>query len=503
VTRLLEEVERILGRYDGRRAVALRARLGIDGHRTTLSEASRRANLGTHGVLRLQMQFSARFRSSPAAAELVTRVERLRGASSEPLFLHQLPSRDRWFKGLAVASDLMQLLLVVASAGALDVVDVPGGAVLCKAGLPRWDAIVRGAQAAVRSLPAGSSRRSVRNAVLKTLEAYGASNLISLLLSEVEPSIQYSAAGTIVGFGSTRPMIVKAILHDSDRPLHYSEVARRWSERSGEAINESNAHGALQGCPGVYVFGRGSYGVAKHNPLRGEAVQRLVADCVEFMKRVPGKQWHVSELLEALIASGRRPSLKADKYVIDACLSQSKDLQKLGRLVWTLRRSSMAAARIDLRDAVADALRRAGKPLHLDDLRREIARSRGLNDIPFFVPKTEHVARVAPATWGLVDRDFLLSHRQRESVNHALFDALASRGHPLHLSEIGEVVERIRLPEAVTPYMLMQIAALDGRMRTFRGVLLGLREWAAAPRASGATPRMSGTAPRVQGAPPR
>lgn len=492
MTRLLEEVERLLGRYNSRQAVALRARLGIDGPRTTLADASRRASMTPQGVVLIQMRFGVRFRSSPAATELVTRVERLRSASTGPLFLHQLPSKDRWFKGLPRDSDLVRVLSTIASEGVLGFIDVPGGAVLCKTGVPRWDELVRGARAAVMSLPTGSSRRRVRNAVQTTLDVYGASDLTSLLLSEVEPSIHYSAAGTVVGFGSTRPMIVQAILNDCDRPLHYSEVARRWSERSGEAIRELNAQRVLQECPSVYLLGRGLYGLAKHIPLRGEAKQRLVAECVEIMQRVPEKQWHASELLEALAASGRRPSPNVDKYVIDACLSQSGDLRKLGRLVWTLRRPGNAGGRIDLRDAVADALRRAGKPLRLDELRRVVARARGLNDIPFTVTTTEQVARIAPATWGLVDRDFVLSRRQRQTVSDAICAEIERRGYAIHLTEIGGVLERIRLPEAVTPYMLMQIATLDGRMRIFPDDLLGLRGWPAALTSSRSSHRAHG-----------
>jgi hypothetical protein len=480
---LLAEIETILGRYKSPQIVALRARLGMDGPRTTLENAGRAASLTRERVRQLETRFFTHFLAAPVAGELITRINRSTATSSEPLFLHQLPSKDRWFTGLAPNADLIRVLLPVASAGLLDCVDVPGGAAICNGGVPSWEDLVRNARAAIGSLGKGSSRRSVQNAVRKTLRDCGASGLFSLLLCEVESGIQYSAAGTIVAFGAAGPMIVETILHDADRPLHYSEVARRWSERSGEATPDSRANGALQDSPRVYLLSRGVYGLAKHLPLRGGAAERLAADCVEIMTRVaPKKQWHAAELLDALVAIGRRPSPKVDKYVVDACLLQSGKAQWLGRLVWALPGPGQIAARIDLRDAVVEVLRRAGRPLHDHDLRREVARSRGLNPASFIIAATQQVARTARSTWGLVDRDFFLSLRQRQAVSDAMHAAIESRGHALHVSEIGEVAQPLRIPEAVTPYMLMRIAAVDGRMKLFHGDLLGLSKWGEARR---------------------
>ena len=482
---LLAEIERILGRYRQHQIVALRARLGIYGARTTLEEAGRLVGMTRERVRQVETQFFAHFLASPAAAGLMTRVERLRRARREPLFLERLRSEDRWFRGFSSNSEMMTVLLPLASNGLLGFIDTPEGAVVCNAAVPSWDDLLRAARAAVTSLPMGSSRASVGKTVLKTLKERGAPELLSLVLAAVESSVQYSASGQVIAFGSRGPAIVEAILHDSDRPLHYSEVARHWSERCGGAVEDFTAHAALQDSSSIYPLGRGVYGVAKHIPLEDDAARQLVADCELIVTRTgPNKQWHAYELLEALIAMGRLPSPLVDKYVIDACLRRSGDLQWLGRLTWALPHPKGITERIDVRDATAEALRRAGHPLREDDLRREIALARGLNDLRWIGRATEVVARTAPSTWGLVNRDFGLSRSQREQVTVAIWNHVRDTGRAVHISEIRGVVETMGIPDQVTPYMLMQLATIDGRMKLFYGSLLGLSEWTDARRPS-------------------
>jgi hypothetical protein len=187
----------------------------------------------------------------------------------------------------------------------------------------------------------------------------------------------------------------------------------------------------------------------------------------------PRKQWHTSELLEALKPIGRFAT-NLDKYRLEACLSRSSVLESLGRFVWIVRRPGKRVDRIDLRDAAVQALERAGHPLRDGELRLAISRSRGVNAlVP--LPRTERIVLVAPMTWGLLDRDFRLTKRQRQAVGNAVYEAVTKKDGALRTSELSDAVASLTLPDDVTPYMIGQIAALDPRLRLLRGGRIGLR----------------------------
>jgi hypothetical protein len=480
---LVEELERLLALNKTHQVVALRARLGIDGPRTTLDAAGRLVGMTRERVRQVEERFFAYFLGSPAAEGLVERIERLRVATDGPLFLRQLASKDRWFTGLADESEVLIPLLEVASGSDLHFVTTPVGEVVAPRSMTSWDELMKGSLNAVTKLGDGASRRAVRRSVVAVLKERKAPELLDILLPAVEAKIRYSTSGTLIIFAQTAPVVAKDILEESECPLHYSEVARRLSARTGQPFVAQTALGVLQEARNVYLLGRGTYGLAKHIALRPAAIKRLIADCEAIVTAVaPRKQWHASELLDALRAIGKAPD-NADKYLIDACLSRSSVLQSLGRMVWVVRRAwpRTTADRIDLRDAAVQALDRAGRPLRNDELRREIAVVRGVDEYLLIAPD-ERMARTAPNMWGLLDRDFMLPDLQRKAVSDAIYETALKQDFAVHTSELPEVLVTIAVPEGATLYMIRQIAGRDPRLKLFKGNLIGLREWKDARR---------------------
>jgi hypothetical protein len=480
---LAEEMERLLGFFKPHQVAVLRARLGTDGPRTTLEAAARLAGMTRERVRQIESQFLMYFLGTPAAIGLMERIGRLRKAAGGPLFLRDLPSKDPWFDGFAAESEVVLPLLDAASKNDLHILMTPIGRIVAHRSIVSWEDLRDLAVKAVGELGPAANRRLVRQTVTGILRERKTPELLDLLLTTVESNMQYSSGGKLVAFGRSPSAIVETILEDSDRPLHYSEVARRWSERTGQPVTGNSARQGLERCPNTYLLGRGTFGLAKHMRLTPAEIARLIADCEAIVTTVvPKKQWHTRELLEALKTTGRVPE-RADRYVINACLSRSSVLESLGRLVWAVRRARprTTADRIDVCDAVVQALERAGRPLRDDELRRQIERARGMGEIFMIVP-TERMARTAPGTWGLLDRDFILTDPQREAVSNAIYDAALKQGFALHVSELPEVLAKIPIPEEATPYMIRQLAGGDARLKLFKGDLIGLREWEHARR---------------------
>jgi hypothetical protein len=485
---LLEGVENVIQQRRAGQSEALRARLGMAAPRTTLQEAADFTGVTRERIRQVEERFLDDFLAAPVSTELLQHIEALRAAEERPLLAAELPGRDDWFAGLRPESDLIGALLPAASRGALQVIESPLGAIICDARVPSWQAIVRSAVDAVRNLPAGAERSRVVETVDALLAPCSARELLDDVLVTVEEQVYYSENAELLAVGDTQKVIATAILRASDRPLHFTEVAERWTTQADEPVSPRTVQSALKRGPDVRLFGRGTYGLDQHIGLAPETVASIVTECELVMtggRR--SRQWHTSELLSLVKEARTDLPDTVDKYVLDACLSRSEKVVSVGRLMWSIREAGFSLQqRIELHEAAESVLRRAGRPLSEAVLRARVGRDRGFDPATFLLTPRGELARLAPGVWGLVERDFGLGQAQRDAVVEELVAVLQARGSALHLSEmVSELSPKIRLPKATTSYMLQQLGVTDSRLRLFHGDLIGLSEWGEARRPSG------------------
>jgi hypothetical protein len=128
-------------------------------------------------------------------------------------------------------------------------------------------------------------------------------------------------------------------------------------------------------------------------------------------------------------------------------------------------------------EACAEILVESGRPMHRLEIKKEIGRLRGTGDF-FFIRPTERMARVAPNTWGLVDRDFGLTTNERAIFLNNLESALEQGAVSLHVSELpkhhGTAADCACKP---TEFMLMGLVQCDPRFRVHPGRLIALAAW--------------------------
>jgi hypothetical protein len=183
----------------------------------------------------------------------------------------------------------------------------------------------------------------------------------------------------LTGVGRRVELIVEAILVESDRPLHFSEIAQRASARAGRSIDICRAHDAAANIG--LLYGRGTCGLSKHFPLRDDETDMLISEVENLIENgPPGRQWHCFELCDLLAERGLDSNGQLTPYVVNIALARSSACADLGRLVWTLRRDRFlsTAHRIDVRQAIIAILRQEGRPVTTADLRDRLARKRGL-----------------------------------------------------------------------------------------------------------------------------
>lgn len=144
---------------------------------------------------------------------------------------------------------------------------------------------------------------------------------------------------------------------------------------------------------------------------------------------------------------------------------------------WGKATGSSALDRIEIVATCTNILTRAGRPLTLSEIRQQISEVRGVGEF-FMLQTNEKVARVAPDTWGLLDRDFHLSSEQRRRLLDGLADHLEESERGLHISEINSTLQGwMHLPDGVTPYMILSLSQTDSRLNVYKGQFVGLTAW--------------------------
>lgn len=279
------------------------------------------------------------------------------------------------------------------------------------------------------------------------------------------------------GYGRGAEQFVEAVLDASERPLHYTEIVERLSEREGRPIEIRRAHNAAAEVG--HLLGRGIYGTDRHLPLNLNELAGLAEAAEDIMSSAGSeRQWHASELFAALIDEGLVLPEGVTQYVVDVALKKRGTLRSLGRMVWTLPSGGEGeTCRIDIRQAVIAAVQAAGRPLRADEIRQRLIAIRGVGE-SFQIFANDPLVRVG-GLWGLNDRDLPVKRAEQSLLLDRLAADLRDRGKGLHTSELENY-----LGADLDGKTILSLAAADGRFRVSPGQYLYLTDWGTPRRES-------------------
>jgi hypothetical protein len=273
---------------------------------------------------------------------------------------------------------------------------------------------------------------------------------------------------TLTAFGRGADQIVFAILEESDRPLHYSEIAVLATQRAGREIDERRVHNSAAEVG--HLLGPGIFGTARHLGLDAGELMVLAEEASALVTDGPsGRQWHASELAAAISDDLDWADRAPNKYVIDVALRLYSPLKWLGRMVWSVAEARVDAMRVEGRQAIIAALQQAGGPLKGSDLQQRLITIRGVNENSNFVAR-DPIVKLGSGYWGLNDRDLPVKRQDQPALQEKLLQMLEVKGVGLHVSEI-------QIPVGLTPRMFMSIASLDTRIQASPGQYMYLRTW--------------------------
>ena len=318
-------------------------RMGLNGPQRTLAEIGLSYDISRERIRQIEAKIVAQFFERGLwHKRLLNKLAKLLEGREFPLPLLGIEAADSWYAGIDQIPDAIQYILEHSPNNDIETVKIDHLVFIGNINQERWEDSVSEARRLIASGLQDNWSEEHCKTVVSALIPQSACEFRELLWDKAATEAHFSANElgfkVLTSFGRGVEHIVQAVLQDAERPLHFTEIAIRASERAKREIDARRAHNAA-GAVGI-LLGRGTYGATKHLPLPPEEMEALAYEAEDVISAGPtDRQWHAEELLEALIESGSQLARSVDKYVLNAALERSKNFQCLGRLVWAQRRS--------------------------------------------------------------------------------------------------------------------------------------------------------------------
>lgn len=467
----------------------IEGRLGVKGHFKTLEELAQELGITRERVRQIQNTVIDKIIDGEFWDDTLRfKIEKLIDNPHAPIIVDEMEKVDPWFSGFNENPRMLQKIIESFSHLEPKFLNVDDKIIMTSLDNEKWESI-RGSllDNFEYSLDMQYTLEDLELLVESELIKAGTPELSGLMFEAIYPSLNFSFVSgdfILVSIGNSIGSHLKAILEESSVPLHYTDVRDKYEEKFGVNLSERNVHARLS-YKNFLLYDRGTFGTEKHYPLSDSEEKNIILFVEEKVKS-DDKQWHTDELLKLL--KKERPDLvsdKLDKYVLNIALGHAPSLIYLGKMVWIDSASETDAERLNISQVVANILLNQGRPLRVEEIEKEIlkVRSVGSNFSTNLQPNSLF-SRLDPATWGLLDRDFVLSSQEWEIIKEQLFEKLERSNQALHTSELTEYLQSIDVPTGVNSGHLIGVLLVDDRFRKWRGGLIGLSKWSEPNRLS-------------------
>ncbi len=401
----------------------------------------------------------------------------------QPLSLRQIARINPWFAGtdrrtLAHTLDLMRPQRWC-------LVDVDDEVYLCDIPLKQWTKCLNRGRELLRLSsfhrkesqlrvidPEVGIRRSVLRKQLNALLPSGTECAwVDLILKAVTRKAVFAEDGSgdplLISAWRSGEAHIMRLLVESERPIHHHEAKELLYRRYRVDIDPRRAHNALSGCG--LLFGRGTYGLKKHFPLPHHLAVSMVQDVEELAHREPfaGRQWHCSEMLQALGESAYELSGElsgalsgVDEYILHVALQlHNQRLDSLGRLMWIAGSGSLTrdtARRVPILSTAEQVLQEHGEPMSNSRLRKAVRERRGLGK-NFALHPRGRLVRTERGRWGLIDRDVPLDATQMEAFVDAVMKRIDEDARPIEEKDLPAIAFEVCGLKDIDPVMLTSL----------------------------------------------
>lgn len=472
--RLLDAVRNSLSSCSERERDILARRMGLERPVETLAEIGESYSVTRERIRQIEAKVVDRLvRREVWDDVLASKLQVMLADREFPLPLIGAEAIDPWFSGVAAHRQAIRYLIENMCNASVHLVEIDGIEYLSFLNQEAWHEIVATARQLLSSgvdkqWSEEDCQHYVKLLVPDEAREFGA------LLWEISSKWCHFAddagARVLISYGRGVDQVVEAVLLESDEPLHYSEITVKAAARGGREMDERRVHNAAAEVG--YLFGSGIYGMLKHLSVPRSVWESLAEEAFEIVTEgVSGRQWHTSELVNALAERGVGLPDNFDKYQLDIALKEIGQLHSLGRMVWTSGDATAENVRVDIRQAVIAVLQNAGEPLSTAELRQRVVAVRGINQGMEFQVR-DPLIKLNSQLWALNDRDLSIKRADQPAFLDSVVNHLRSRMKPAHISECDTLIG-----DVVPPRALFCLAASDPRLRVTQDRYLTLSEW--------------------------
>lgn len=484
-----------------KRSSILAARWGFGTEQKTLQEIGTEVGVTRERVRQIEARAYRQISILPLWSDLERRLSALLKDRESPLLLAGMHEIDPWFQGAGANVAALRELFRQLFDDRYGIFDVGGGVVVTELSQAEWDATLDDARAVLKARASELLEEDHAKTLVTSLLVKRGAELREELWAEASAKCLWAEAPgqprRLSGFDKSAVDLVLAILRSSPCPLSVAELHRRAVAMGHGDYEEIYLRHACQ--TSAILYARSVYGLPEHCPLdagqmslvRGEAEELIFAGA-------PDRQWHASELLEAMQERGLGFDGMLNKYVLNLALRASPNLAYLQRMVWQQRKTASdgAASRLDSRQAVISVLEAAGRPLTYPEIRDRLMQGRGVND-HFQIHAAPPLIRVGPGTWGLIGRD------NDDAASQPLIEKLVAELHAsqagIHIAELPEVLGAPILGDEMAATSLLSVARSAG-VRVDRNRYAYLQAWKSSRRIGVSDAAMQAIRERPDGA---
>lgn len=467
--------------------IAVRGRMGLGVDPATLEELGSRMGVTRERIRQLEAKGMLILGRDPIWKDVLeAKLSNLLDERDDPLPFSGLAILDPWFKEIEQMQHPFGYLLE--HKNILDqrfsLLRANGQWFVSRLSQREWDLVVKHAMHLLEGgVAQGWRQAEARQHVDDMLSGRGR-ELRAELWSAATQLAHFSSSPSdgesrLISYGKSADVLVKAILSESERPLHYSEIPIRIAERYGKQIEIRRAHNAAANI--ALLYGKGFYGLIKHCPLDYQERELVRDEALEIISHgISGHQWSCAELMDILNERGLDFDGRLNSYTLNITLMDSNEVNYLGRYLWVQSATASVdgARRIDIRQAVTSLLMQAGRPMSNSEIKEALRKDRGISR-SFQIFPSGSIISVGTGVWGLIERDLALNNAEQAHLIDILQKMLKDRNSGIHISEIASCLDGIFEPASSIkdPEVLFAVAQRSSLIRRSPGGYLFLSEW--------------------------
>lgn len=456
---------------------AVRSRMGLGVESMTLEEIGKHIGVTRERVRQLETIGMSKIGCDSVWSDVLkAKLTKLLDGRDDPLPFSGLSILDAWFSGIEKIEE--PFIYILGHANIIDrefsLIKANGQLFVSRLSQDEWDNQLKQAMrlledGVAHELSLTEARRRVEDLLSKN-----GRELRSELWVAAKQFAYFSYIDPVlISYGCGSGPMILAVIYDSERPIHYSEITRLIFKRYAKDVNVRSIANILGQV--ALLYGNGFYGLLRHCPLSYQERELVCNEALEIICS-SGRQWSSTELVDILNDRGLNFNGNLNIYTLDITLKDSIEVNYLGRNIWV--RSTEAVQRIDVRQAVTSLLIQAGKPLSNSEIKEALQNERGISH-SFQIFPSGSIISVGAGIWGLIERDLPFNADEQVQLSDILNKILLDRNNGIHTSEIFSCLEGVFEPVSriTDPNVIFAVALRSDLLSKSSDNYLFLSSW--------------------------